>query len=80
MKLETSYLVKLENGTMAWLAVGAEIPEGAIIIEERPVIIPAEGKALKHKTTGRISSGHWLREGSADDWEEIEEPKEQGAE
>lgn len=80
MKIETSYLVKLENGTQAWLAVGAEIPEGAIIIEERPVIMPAEGMALKHKTTGKISSGHWLREGSADDWEEIEEPKEQGAE
>lgn len=80
MKIETSYLVKLENGTQAWLAVGAEIPEGAIVIEERPVIMPAEGKALKHKTTGRISTGHWLREGSADDWEEIDEPKEQGAE
>lgn len=76
MKIETSYLVKLENGTQAWLAVGAEIPEGAIIIEERPMIMPAEGKALKHKVTGRISSGHWLREGSADDWEEIDEPKE----
>ena len=77
MKLETSYLVKLENGTQAWLAVGAEIPEGAIVIEERPVIMPAEGKALKHKVTGRISSGHWLREGSAEDWEEIDEPKEE---
>ena len=80
MKIETSYLVKLENGTQAWLAVGKEIPSGAIVIEERPVIMPAEGKALKHKTTGAISTGHWLREGSADDWEEIEEPKEQGAE
>lgn len=80
MKIETSYLVKLENSTQAWLAVGAEIPSGAIVIEERPVIMPAEGKALKHKVTGRISTGHWLREGSADDWEEIEEPKEQGAE
>ena len=80
MKLETSYLVKLENGTMAWLAVGKEMPEGAEIVEERPVLTPAEGKALRHKTTGNISSGHWLRDGSAEDWEEIEEPKEQGAE
>ena len=62
---------------LVWLAVDAEIPEGAIIIEERPVIMPAEGKALKHKITGRISTGHWLREGSADDWEEIDEPKEE---
>jgi hypothetical protein len=80
MKIETSYLVKLGNGTQAWLAVGKEMPAGAIVIEERPVIMPAEGMALKHKVTGAISSGHWLREGSAEDWEEIEEPKEQGAE
>lgn len=80
MKIETSYFIKTINDVLVWLAVGAEIPEGAIIVEERPVIMPAEGMALKHKTTGRISTGHWLREGSADDWEEIEEPKEQGAE
>ena len=80
MKIENSYFIKTINDVLAWLAVGAEIPEGAIIIEERPMIMPAEGKVLKHKTTGAISSGHWLREGSADDWEEIEEPKEQGAE
>lgn len=80
MKIEKSYFVKTINDVLVWLAVGSEIPEGAIIIEERPMIMPAEGKALKHKTTGAISSGHWLREGSADDWEEIEEPKEQGAE
>lgn len=76
MKIETSYLVALANGTQAWLAVGMEIPSNAFVLEERPVIMPAEGKALKHKVTGEISSGHWLREGSADDWEEIEEPKE----
>jgi hypothetical protein len=80
MKIETSYFIKTINDVLVWLAVGAEIPEGAIIIEERPMIMPAEGMALKHKTTGAISSGHWLREGSAEDWEEIEEPKEQGAE
>jgi hypothetical protein len=80
MKTTMSYLVKLENGTMAWLAVGKEVPAGAEIVEERPMMMPDEGKALKHKTTGAISSGHWLREGSAEDWEEIEEPKEQGAE
>ena len=77
MKIETSYLVKLENSTQAWLAVGKEIPEGATVIEERPIIMPAEGKVLKHKITGAISSGHWLRNGdNADNWEEIEEPKE----
>ena len=77
MKIEKSYFIKTINDVLVWLAVDAEIPEGAIIIEERPVIMPAEGKALKHKITGRISTGHWLREGSADDWEEIDEPKEE---
>ena len=71
-----SYLVKLPNGTIAWLAVGKSA-DGAEIIEERPMIMPDFGKALKHKTTGEISSGHWLHEGSAEDWEEIEEPKEE---
>lgn len=75
MKLSTSYLVKLPNGTIAWLAVGKSA-DGAEIIEERPMLMPDFGKVLKHKTTGEISSGHWLREGSAEDWEEIEEPKE----
>lgn len=76
MKLAMSYLVKLPNGTIAWLAVGKSA-DGAEIIEERPMIMPDFGKALKHKTTGEISSGHWLRECSAEDWEEIEEPKEE---
>jgi hypothetical protein len=76
MKIENSYLVALANGTQAWLAVGKEIPSNAFVLEERPMIMPDEGKVLKHKTTGEISSGHWLREGSAEDWEEIEEPKE----
>lgn len=75
MKTAMSYLVKLPNGTIAWLAVGKSA-DGAEIIEERPMIMPDFGKVLKHKTTGEISSGHWLREGSAEDWEEIEEPKE----
>jgi hypothetical protein len=75
MKIENSYFIKTINDVLVWLAVGKEIPEGAIVIEERPMIMPDLGKVLRHKTTGKISSGHWLREGSADDWEEIEEPK-----
>ena len=77
MKLEMSYLVKLENGTIAWLAIGKNIPEGAEIIEERPMLIPDEGKVLRHKETGEISSGHWMRsEDTADKWEEIEDGQE----
>ena len=82
MKIAMSYFVKLENGTRAWLAVGKGIPDGATVVEERPMIVPDFGLALRHKTTGEISYGHWLRgEDSADKWEEIDEPKEeQGAE
>ena len=82
MQIKTSYFVRLGNGTNAWLAAGKEIPDGATIVEERPMVIPDFGKVLQHKETGEISSGHWLRgEDSADKWEEIEEPKEeQGAE
>lgn len=76
MKTANSYLVKLESGKVAWLAVGVEIPAGAVVIEERPMLLPDDGMVLRHKETGNISSGHWLRDGdSADKWEEIEEPK-----
>ena len=78
MKIEKSYFVKTINDVLVWLAVGKEIPEGARVIEERPVIMPTEDKVLRHKTTGEISGGHWLRgDDSAEDWEEIEEPKEE---
>lgn len=80
MRIAMSYLVELENGKTAWLAVGKSA-ENAKILEERPVIMPAEGMVLKHKETGEISYGHWLKDDKADDWEEIDEPQEeQGAE
>lgn len=71
MKIVNSYFVQLENGTTAWLAVGKSA-ENAKILEERPMLMPDDGMALKHKETGEESSGHWLRDGdSADKWEEI---------
>lgn len=75
MRVADSYFVRLPNGTTAWLAVGKE-PVGEVL-EVRPVIMLDEGMVLRHKTTGEISSGHWLREDSAEDWEEIDEPKEE---
>ena len=75
MKIANSYLVKLPNGTIAWLAIGKS-SDGAEVLEERPMIMPDFGKVLRHKITGEISNGHWLREGNAEDWEEIEEIKE----
>ena len=76
MKTVMSYLVRLENGTKAWLAVGKSA-ENAKVIEERPMLIPDFGKVLRNKETGEISYGHWMRGGdTADKWEEIDEPKE----
>lgn len=71
MRIAMSYLVELENGTKAWLAVGRSA-ENAKIIEERPMLMPDFGKVLRNKTTGEESSGHWLRgDDNADKWEEI---------
>lgn len=78
MKVENSYFVKTINDVLVWLAVGVEIPAGAIVIEERPMLMPEEGMVLRNKQTGAISSGHWLQDDdNADNWEEIEEPKEE---
>lgn len=77
MKIVNSYFVQLENGTTAWLAVGKSV-ENAKILEERPMLMPDFGMALRHKETGEESSGHWLRDGdTADMWEEIPEHKEE---
>lgn len=73
MKVVMSYLVELENGTKAWLAAGKEVPEGAKVIEDRPMLIPEEGKELLNKETGDRSSGHWMRDGDSEDkWEEVD--------
>ena len=81
MKTQDSYFVKFANGTYAWLAVGKEVPADAELVEVRPMIMPDDGMILRNKETGEESSGHWLRgDDTADKWEEIEEPAEQGAE
>lgn len=77
MKIQDSYLIKTINDVVAWLAVDKEIPSGATVIEVRPMIIPDEGMILRNKITGEESSGHWLRDDVAENWEEIEEPKEE---
>lgn len=77
MRTVDSYLVQLESGAKAWLAVGKPVPENATIVEVRPMLMPDDGMVLRHKETGDISSGHWLRgDDAADKWEEIQEPKE----
>ena len=81
MKIQESDFVKFANGTSAWLAVGKPVPENAELVEVRPMIMPGDGMILRNKETGEKSRGHWLRgDDTADKWEEIEEPAEQGAE
>lgn len=80
MKIVMSYLVRLKNGTNAWLAAGKEPPAGSTVLQERPMLMPDEGKILVHKRSGEESSGHWLKDDASDtwaeNWEEIDEPKE----
>lgn len=71
MEVKTSYLVKLENDKQAWLSVDKEVPSGATIIEERPVLIPSEGMVLHKIGTDEYSYSTWLRDSTADEWEEI---------
>lgn len=73
MKTVNSYFVKFANGTSAWLAAGKDLPADAVSYEVRPMLLPDDGKVLRHKETGETSSGHWLRNDSADKWEEIED-------
>ena len=74
MKIQDSYFVKFANGTTAWLAVGKPVPADAIAYEVRPMLMPDDGMVLRHKETGDISTGHWLRgDDTADKWEEFQE-------
>lgn len=78
MKTVNSYFVKFANGTSAWLAAGKEPPADAIEVQERPMLMPDDGMVLRHKETGDISSGHWMRDGdSADNWYDAEAPETQ---
>lgn len=77
MKTVKSYFVKFANGTSAWLAAGKEPPADAIEVQERPMLIPEDGMVLRHKETGDISSGHWLRDDSANNWYDAEVPETQ---
>lgn len=71
MEIKISYLVKLDNGKQAWLSVGKEVPSGATIIEERPMLIPAQGMMLHKKDTDIYSASTWLKDSVKEEWEEI---------
>lgn len=71
MEVKTSYLVKLENGTNAWLSVDKEVPQGATIIEERPMLFPSQDLILHKKGTEEYFDCVWLKETKVEDYEEV---------
>lgn len=66
MRIVLTYLVKMEKGN-AWLAPGKEIPEGATIIEERPVLFPDDGFVLQNKESEERFESIWLRGGDTEE-------------
>lgn len=75
MKIVNTYLVELENGTVAWLAPNKEA-EGKVL-ETRPVLLAEGGKVLKNKTTEMETTSVWLKDTTEADWEEVN-PTEEG--
>lgn len=73
MITKDTYFIKFEDGNSAWLAPDKEIPTGALETEIRVMLFPEEGKVLKHKETGEINSGVWLKDSVISDYEEVEE-------
>lgn len=71
-----------EIGKAVWLA--PETPydniENVGGAESRPMIFPDEGKILRNKHTGELSSGCWLCDSTMDDWEEIDRTEVEHAE
>ena len=71
MQVKISYFVELENGTKAWLSIDKEVPEGATIIEERPMLIPSEGMVLHKIGTDEYCDSVWLKDSTIEDYAEI---------
>lgn len=87
MKLVDSYFVVAVEGkslirdgksigVAAWLAPGKGYDniENVGGAELRPMLLADAGKILRHKTTGEESTGRWLKDSTADEWEEIDLP------
>lgn len=80
MEIKYTYIA-IKDGIKGVYAVRDSAPEDVEILEIKDILIPDFGKVLRHKETGEISYSHWLKDDSADNWEEIDEPQEeQGAE
>lgn len=76
MKIKHTYIA-IKDGVKGIYAVRDSAPEDVEILEVKDILIPDFGKVLRHKETGDISSGHWLKDDSVDNWEEIDEPQEE---
>lgn len=73
MEIRITYVGTLNGIRGMWCGFK---PEGAIITEERTVLYPSEGKALKNTISGEIDSSVWLKSESLQtDWVEVDEPK-----
>lgn len=78
MEIRITYVFKLENGTIGYHC--GDMPTGMEILEERPVLFPADGYDLKRKSDGEILSCIWLQNGDVqENYEEVEhrEPTEE---
>ena len=71
MEIKNSYLVKLNNGSQAWLSINNEVPNDATIIEERPMLISSENMILHNINTNEYTNGIWLKDSVKEDWEEM---------
>ena len=71
MEVKTSYFVELKNGIKAWLSVDRKVPESAITIEERPMLIPSDGMVLHKNGTDEYYDCVWLKDSSIEEYEEI---------
>lgn len=75
MKVKETFFVKYGDGKSAWLAPDATMPDGVTSQELRPMLYPADGMVLRHKQTGETFECVWLKDTTADDYEEITQDK-----
>lgn len=79
MITKDTYFVRFSNGTSAWLAPDYPIPSDIQSKELRLMLFPEDGKVLRHRTTGELTDGTWLKDETIDDYVEIDRPAEMEA-
>lgn len=71
MITKETYFVKYTDGKSIWYAPGIKPNIENTDVEVRPMLFPAAGKVLRHKTTGQVSDGIWLKDTTQADYIEI---------